>query len=289
MVFGLSPISHPLKQLILPRKAWKGTSFTKYFEVFLYLNVLGCVSVLGFGPAGHYILFPEWPVYWTSLLNPASPGINFWFFCYLINLAVHLFLTLNISLFCVFAFAAFTTYSLHVIPLVIMGSFTYKRGAYFSSLQKRGEQYFTLYYRRLQLLHSLMVELGGPGLIPTQTLVMKMVVACAYLFVRQWAQLRWNTIVILSSWTQVVWLGWSLVLILSGKFYVLSEAALGSWKRIKWPPNQKGCGKLILKFRRSCQPLAVQSGKMFVVRKITILKFQRGVVRGIFRALLAIQ
>lgn len=79
---------------------------------------------------------------------------------------------------------------------------------------------------------------------------------------------------------------WTVVLQVGGYLFVQGRKTIFSWKvGDHWMSRHEN--KLMRKFAKSCTPIVLCYGKQFVVKKLTLLKYHKGVGRGIFRALLA--
>lgn len=57
-----------------------------------------------------------------------------------------------------------------------------------------------------------------------------------------------------------------------------------SWKRHTWESKPKA--RYMRKFRKACRPLLIRYQETFVVKRITPFVYVKGVIRGIFRAVL---
>ncbi|CAL8092434.1 unnamed protein product [Orchesella dallaii] len=71
-----------------------------------------------------------------------------------------------------------------------------------------------------------------------------------------------------------------------GMVYGKTEGAIKSWKYVNWGSKEENVR--MAKFQKSCKPWAVGYRKVYVIRKLTVLKWNRGIMRGTFRALLAV-
>lgn len=81
----------------------------------------------------------------------------------------------------------------------------------------------------------------------------------------------------------ICWI-WTAILEMGKLFFVRGGKVPASWKRKDW-----GCSfdnKLMKKFRLGSKPILISYGNQFVLRKVTILVFYRGIVRGTFRTLM---
>jgi len=89
---------------------------------------------------------------------------------------------------------------------------------------------------------------------------------------------------ILMGWTFIGLVVWLVALELSGRLELGSRRLLMSWKNWNWSvPNKK----LLSKFRKSCRPICKRAGSNHLIKRTSVLKFLKGIVRGT-RALLTI-
>lgn len=79
---------------------------------------------------------------------------------------------------------------------------------------------------------------------------------------------------------------WAIVLELSGRFHTQSVRTLASWKGLDFKTGAEK--KYMSKFKKGCYPLSIGERGLFIVRRISVLKFLRAIVKGTFRALLTI-
>ncbi len=87
----------------------------------------------------------------------------------------------------------------------------------------------------------------------------------------------------------IVWMlagpiGWGLVLTMGGYLHSNGLKILNSWKQSRWMSSLEI--KVMTRFARSCTPIMICYGKVFVVRKVSLMVFVRGLSRGLVRALL---
>ena len=80
---------------------------------------------------------------------------------------------------------------------------------------------------------------------------------------------------------------WSIVLWLGGYLYIKGVKLLKSWERSSWGMGVKE-DKIMQKFRRSCEPIVIKHGKQWVIKRVTLLGFIKGITRGSGRALLTL-
>lgn len=126
----------------------------------------------------------------------------------------------------------------------------------------------------------------APVLIPAQAIVTQFSLSCNYLLIRDWAYLDATSTSLLVLWSGGVLFLWTVVLSSGGYIQSQGRRTIVSWKYFNWPRAKKA---ELSRFRRSCKPLAIRAGGYFCIGKLTLLKFFRGIVRGTFRALLALK
>lgn len=75
---------------------------------------------------------------------------------------------------------------------------------------------------------------------------------------------------------------WMMVLEFSGRFTQQASITLKSWKFLDF--KNKIDKKLMNKFRKSFPPLKIGKDRVFVIKRLNVLKFMRSIVTGVFRA-----
>lgn len=84
-----------------------------------------------------------------------------------------------------------------------------------------------------------------------------------------WVQLFWGTVIEVSSWAQV-----------------MAKKTIASWKFVKFKGKDER--KFLAKFRKASKPISVGVMGVFEIKRLTVPKFFRGIIKGTFRALLTI-
>jgi len=139
-------------------------------------------------------------------------------------------------------------------------------------------------YRCLQLLQANIFGVFGPFLVMCNASLMVTTLFCNFVLIKYWNQLQIVSKLQLLSWT-IIFMGfWACVLELGRFMFTQGNKVLGSWKRHEYAYS--GESKLMKKFTKSCKPIVLSYGKQFVIGRVSVLVFFRGVVRGTFRALL---
>lgn len=80
---------------------------------------------------------------------------------------------------------------------------------------------------------------------------------------------------------------WFIGLEVTGRIDLYGKRVLRSWKYIEHQNNDDR--KYMNKFRKGCRPLAWGVEGVWVVKRLSVLKFLMAVVKGTFRAILALK
>lgn len=139
-------------------------------------------------------------------------------------------------------------------------------------------------YRSFQVLQMHAMSFMGIFLVMCNAIFMMLALYANVILIRHWYLLQPMTkaTFVLGSPTLIGF--WALFLDLGRVFSDGSTKVLLSWKTFNWGNAKEA--KLMSKFRKSCKPIRVSYGSQFVVGKVSVFKFLRGVVRGTLRALL---
>ncbi|CAL8125335.1 unnamed protein product [Orchesella dallaii] len=176
-------------------------------------------------------------------------------------------------------------YGLFVVPFLTK-ELRMGRANYESPPELRQPENLILAYRSLQILQQVINELVGKFIVPTQTMVTKLVVLSTYMVIKHGDTMETASMAVILTWSGMAGLFWSLTLMMGGHLHVYGERVIKSWKYHQW--DNKYDKKLMGKFRKSCKPLMLNFGKAYRIRRLTVLKFIRSLSRGILRALLAL-
>lgn len=99
-----------------------------------------------------------------------------------------------------------------------------------------------------------------------------------------WGDMQLPAKTFLISQNVLIQCGWVLYLSLGAWVYTNSVKVLKSWKYLKLAG--KGEVRYMGKFRKSCKPVYIGYPGLLRIRKVSLLKYFQGVVRGTFRVLL---
>jgi hypothetical protein len=142
-------------------------------------------------------------------------------------------------------------------------------------------------YRSIEILHIGLVELLTWGIFPLRFVFTNLILFCNFMLIRHFHDLDIPTKAILCVWSMMALCVWTIFLQFGGHLYTGSWAAIKSWKYFQWQNRFEG--KIFGKVRKSMRPLKVGVGCYFTIKRLTVLKFLRGIVRGTMKALLAIR
>lgn len=185
--------------------------------------------------------------------------------------------------------AIFFIYGLLVVPFVLFEfRVGRKPGKYFAVANLRKPPTLQIAWRTVQVLQLNINNLLGVFLVPTHSFFGDFCVLSVYIIFKHHQMMAVSTKVMLVTWVALSSLFWCLVLLMGGCIHFYGLKVLSSWKYHKWGELTAREKKILSKFGKSCAPLSIAYGKTFVIRRLTVLKFIRGLVKGIFRALLTI-
>ncbi|CAL8085924.1 unnamed protein product [Orchesella dallaii] len=141
-------------------------------------------------------------------------------------------------------------------------------------------------FRSFQLLHQIAISLFDVCILPCQIVASNLILFSNFMFIRHRVEMQPETNCMLVGWSTLSLLLWTFVLELGGRLHSRGREVLKSWKLHDF--GDKSANRCMSKFRKSCQPLAMNFGRTYVIRRLSVLKFIRGLTVGTFRLLLAV-
>ncbi|OXA37094.1 hypothetical protein Fcan01_28165 [Folsomia candida] len=141
-------------------------------------------------------------------------------------------------------------------------------------------------YISVQMIFKQVMSIYGFWLLVMHAFMGQFALFCNYSVIKYWDQLNPLTRILLIVWSAVVLIPWISFLHVSGNFYQLSQRTLKSWKEIKCRNTLER--KYLSKSRKACRPLKVGADGVFTIKRLTVLKFIRGIIKGTFRAMMTI-
>lgn len=233
-----------------------------------------------------YILNPEAPSFIGSVVirHVEEPGIMsfiFTIFCHIWHFVIGFNLAMNLT----FVQISLIINSSTIIPFGIF-EFNLQRKSFKTVAIIRTPQKMSLIFREIQILVQQYNQVFGCILVPMQTLLTQFVMFTTYLFSKYADKIDTSLKATMVIWTTIATLTWIVSLEVGGIISMYGEKVLLSWKYHKWENRQEK--RYMSKFRKSCKPLMVQYGRTFVIRRITVLKYIRGLLKGVLRTLLTV-
>ncbi|CAL8140113.1 unnamed protein product [Orchesella dallaii] len=235
----------------------------------------------------HYIIFPDWPSYITSLIPsesltlPIKIAFGIFWFCEL--QMIWAILLIN--------FVGMTTIGKYLG--IILDEFFCQprvRGVtinYLTTPKFRDMDTIRMNLRKLQVFHLNLMELFSLTIVPAQSLILNLTLFSNFSLIRYWKQMNVTNIAILLLWA--IGGTFACLLMITSCAYLTdkSNMILRSARSKDWGSRKNN--KVMGKFLKSCQPLRFGHGKMYVIKQKSVLKFLKTLVRGTFRVLLTIE
>lgn len=160
-----------------------------------------------------------------------------------------------------------------------------KASAYQTNSKLREMNNLIRIYKGAEILLARTNVIVGFVLFPLQSICTMICVFSAFEVIKHRDDLGIEIVLVLLIWAVVTPLGWAGVLIIGGVVHSEGNKILASWKQFPWRNARE---RVIMgKFRRSCMPLRIAWGRIFIVRRTSLMVFVRGLSRGIMRCLLS--
>lgn len=247
----------------------------------LQIIFLMCLTFLTF------LLFPTSPFFITAVLpEQLYTGFSSFLALPLIYL-FHVYIIIIYFAQMTVLVIGFMVYALFVIPFILR-EFRFGLSSYKSLGKLRTSPSVLINsYRGASLLHEHMLGLIELLLIPMESVARKFLMYAPCLIFRYGRKMTTETMCMVVFFSLAMFCGWTMVLVLGGFLNFHGLKLLDSWKYKRHQPwLSRYNGKVLSRFRKSCRPMAIRYGNMYVIRKITLVKFFRGISVGILRILI---
>ncbi len=144
----------------------------------------------------------------------------------------------------------------------------------------------TKVYREVQVGVRILMNVFGLLLVPAQTLITQLAIFVSFLMSEHRNKMGTTTQMVMVSWAILSVCTWVLILEVAGYVHKYGEEVLKSWKYHVW--KTKFERRLMSKFRKSCKPIMIHYERAYTIKRITVLKYVRGIIKGVFRTLLTL-
>jgi len=250
-------------------------------RLFISMGIISFMSI--FGVMVHYAFHPNAIIY-PNRIFPLKLRERLWLklvlglviFCFFANLAS----AVQAELAIVFAY-------LKGMAPIITKEFKVNAGAYKTIDTLRTVRNLPSAYRALELYHKVTMEFIGCHIIPVELVIDQLALTCNFILIRHGTKLSLVPFVMASFWALVFQSFWIIFLNLSGLFLKHSTETIESWKYLSFSSSKDE--KCFKRFRKSCRPLKIGHGRYYSIKRITVLTFLRGIMRGTFRAVLTLR
>ncbi|OXA47961.1 hypothetical protein Fcan01_16943 [Folsomia candida] len=133
-------------------------------------------------------------------------------------------------------------------------------------------------YNAFVLLHRLCNDVLSPAIIPFQSLVLKFSIYCNWMLLAHWESLGFLRLVLACAELCMITL-WSGFLEIAGTFHAKSVKNRQSWRHLAESE------RIFRKWRKAAKPLYFGHPGLHKIKKLSVLKFGKAIIRGTFRTL----
>lgn len=252
---------------------WKvDTALLVYISVMAFLNGL-LWTIITLRPRG------------PATLGALIPEKYFNVYCVVLIVVSHFYGVTSVisSVSCfgqmIFAFLVYVT-------LFLTQELRLGRMKYLTDSKLRTPMHLVKIFRSFQVLHSHIMSFLGIYVVICNATFVTTSIYLNFVLLNFWEELESLTIMILLWGSIMVPFVWSGFLDFGRVFFVRGKKMMGSWSKQKLGGSIKE-RKVMKKFIKSCQPILISYGNQFVIGKLSVPVFFRGVIRGTQRTLLA--
>jgi len=150
----------------------------------------------------------------------------------------------------------------------------------------RNWQIYTKEYRAWEVLHIHVMEFYSPFLILFNATAVQISLFCNVMLFKKWDKLGPVSKSILIFWTGIVQITWIIALEMGGEIFKQGTKTIVLWNGYDWGSV---FGNKMKKFAKSCRPIRVNHRSVYTIRKRNVLTFLKAILRGTFRAFLALK
>lgn len=173
----------------------------------------------------------------------------------------------------------------YYLTVVLTGQLRLGRKRYFTSVILRNPENVRHVFRSFQILNANAMALIGGFILFHHAVFMLQLILILFLLARYWGTLEplSKAPLLIGMLTLIAF--WSFILGFGGFLFIKGKQVIKSWNIRTWHFGKLE-DKVMKKFVKSCKPVIVSYGTQFVVKRVTLPLFLKGVARGTLRALL---
>lgn len=162
------------------------------------------------------------------------------------------------------------------------------RPFYKSSSNLRNFATLTIEYRACQLLQNRFNRLLGPYVVLIEPMIKIVFWFTASMAIKHRKDMDKITYLLFASWSILIPLFWSIILVLGGWIHYKGNKVLNSWRYCQNFRNSTE-RKSMHQFRLSCKPIFICYGKMYTIKKVNLLLFSRSLAKGLMKSLISLK
>jgi hypothetical protein len=271
---------------MLPSRTHKRPIFNYLRKCYQFIAILASI-LIPFTVFCHFLAFPRNPVYLASLVPEENNSV--FLIAGLINGIFYFCTLMGVMFRLIFILSILVNFALSLYPLISC-ELRSNRNSYRTMSCLRTPHILIPFYRNLEVMVKLFNEIIRPSIIPMQAMITQFTLFSVYTLMVGWSKADMEFVVkVILLLGIVAAVGcWSFLLQFGGWFSENSSKTLNSWKFFKLKKQEK---KYLSKFRKSCRPLCIRVDEEYGqcrIGRLSVLKFLKGIIRGIFRALLTL-
>lgn len=253
--------------------------------------------IYGLVISSHYVFFPDWPSYMTSLVPQQHRTWHVYVtfgMVYFVALQM-IWAALTVGCIIIFTFGWFTwlvTDEYFCFPEQSRRPPQGIQAKQIWSQQRaipafRSFELFPFKYRELEIIILNFMEVFSPIIIPLQTAITILGIFCNVSLIKYNELLNAANTCLLLIWSGGGTTCALIALTFCGMTHNKSVRMLRTMRAKNWGSKERN--SIMKRFVRSCKPLSYGYGRMYIIRKISVFKFMRHLTRGTFRCLLTLK
>lgn len=257
------------------------SKYIKLVDFFVY-SIVASFFLLNLVTTGFFIVWPTAPTLFGSVLP-----LKWYYFplIYLFPIYTGTCLNFYIVPVLVAAFVLGTVFIPFTVRELRLG-----RKKYWANDTLRNPWKLQMIYRNVQIIQHHINLLAGKLLVPFQTVTTLIFVLSGYVVLKHREHMAMAPFIMILSWTGLAPVIWALILTMGGFLHSNGLKILNSWTLFQSDQRLSKFEKRVMaKFKASSKPIMICYGKMFVMRRVSVMVFVRGLSKGLLRALLTFE